>query len=90
MELGAIVGAWVCVVAIVFHASVSAVCSRRDVSAIGNRASVLSMGIEALEAMGGAECVSFATFWLRAGEVFERVGVDRRVAGIERLRVLFT
>jgi len=46
--------------------------------------------MEALDAVGGAECTSFATFWLRAGEVLERVGVDRRLAGIERLRVLFT
>jgi len=43
------------------------------------------MGIDALEAVGGAECTNFATFWLRAGEVLERAGVDRRFAGIERL-----
>ena len=46
--------------------------------------------MDALDAVGGAECASFATFWLRVGDVLERAGVDRLLAGIERLRVLLT
>ena len=87
--LGAIVGVCAWAVAIVFHAGVFVVCSRREVSAIGSRASVLNIGTDALDAAGGAECMSFAMFWLTADEVLGRTDVDLRV-GMERLRVLLT